>query len=285
MMNYIIVTPAYNEEDFIQRTIDSVINQKLKPKIWVIVDDGSTDNTAKIIRDYSAEYPWIRLVKNNKKEERASGSKVVRAFYLGYNEVKDENYDFLVKLDADLELPDNYFEEIAKHFIDHPDAGICGGHCLILENGKWIREKVAEYHVRGAFKAYRKKCYDDIGGILPVMGWDGLDELKAIYNDWKVDILPLDVSHFRKTGEASNTKKLYSNMGNAYYKMGFDTLSAVGRATAISFRDKNFVGGIYFKLAFFKALFKNEKKHVSNDEQKFIRRFQRKRIMSKIFKS
>lgn len=284
-MNYIIITPAYNEEKFIRKTIDSIVSQNLKPKIWVIVDDGSEDRTAEIIQSYAQQYPWIKLVQNLKKEERASGSKVVRAFYLGYETIKQEEYDFLVKLDADLELPNNYFAEIANHFKINPDTGICGGHCLIEENNEWIRERVAEYHVRGAFKAYRKECYKDIDGLQPVMGWDGLDELKAMYNKWKVDILPLDVYHFRKTGKASNTKKLYSNMGNAYYKMGFGSISAMGRMTAIAFREKNIPGGIYFKMAYFMALLKNVDKHVTKDEQKFIRQFQRKRIMSKIFKS
>lgn len=284
-MNYIIITPAYNEEKFIRKTIDSIVSQNLKPKIWVIVDDGSEDRTAEIIQSYAQQYPWIKLVQNLKKEERASGSKVVRAFYLGYETIKQEEYDFLVKLDADLELPNNYFAEIANHFKKNPETGICGGHCLIEENNEWIRERVAEYHVRGAFKAYRKECYKDIDGLQPVMGWDGLDELKAMYNKWKVDILPLDVYHFRKTGKASNTKKLYSNMGNAYYKMGFGSISAMGRMTAIAFREKNIPGGIYFKMAYFMALLKNVDKHVTKDEQKFIRQFQRKRIMSKIFKS
>jgi glycosyltransferase involved in cell wall biosynthesis len=284
-MEYIIITPAYNEAKFIHRTIDSIINQILKPKLWVIVDDGSEDKTAEIIIDYSKQYPWIKLVQNHKKEERASGSKVVRAFYLGFETVKEESCDFIVKLDADLELPQNYFEEIARQFKENPKTGICGGHCLIEEDGKWIREKVADYHVRGAFKAYRKNCYSDIGGLLPVMGWDGLDELLAMFNNWEVKILPLDVYHFRKTGKASNTKKLYSNMGNAYYKMGFGSVSAIGRMMAIAFREKNFMGGIYFKMAYFAALFRNVEKHVTKEEQKFIRQFQRKRIISKIFKS
>lgn len=110
-MKYVIITPAHNEEKYIKYTLDSVTVQTIKPAQWIIVDDGSTDTTAEIVQNYVKKYPWIKLIKNNPIENaRRGGTKVVQAFKFGYQALDEVDFDFIVKLDADLTLPPNYFE-------------------------------------------------------------------------------------------------------------------------------------------------------------------------------
>ena len=97
-MNYTIISPVKNEGKFIKNTLDSIVNQTVKPKEWIIVDDGSTDDTLEILKKYASKYNWIDIIENKThSEERAGGSKVVRAFYKGYDSIQEHNYDFIVK--------------------------------------------------------------------------------------------------------------------------------------------------------------------------------------------
>lgn len=117
-MNYVIITPACNELYHIKNILDSVVAQTIQPAQWVIVDDGSTDGTAHFVQGYVEKHPWIKLIKNSLHEaNRQGGAKVVRAVILGYQALDVTDFEFLVKLDADLTLPSNYFEEVSKSFI------------------------------------------------------------------------------------------------------------------------------------------------------------------------
>lgn len=181
MDNYIVITPAHNEESYIRFTLDSVVAQTSLPAQWVIVDDGSTDGTASIVRDYADKHPWIKLVKNSPHDtKRQGGGNVVRAFNYGYQALDITDFEFIVKLDADLTLPPNYFEEVGKSFLSEPGIGLCGGFLTAPSNGTWKNEGTASYHLRGAIKAYRKKCFDQIGGLVVTLNWDGIDEMKAM---------------------------------------------------------------------------------------------------------
>ena len=136
-MDYVIITPAKNEEKYIRYTLDSVVNQTLKPVEWIIVNDGSTDRTAEIVEEYVKKHVWIKLITIRKNEKRAPGSKVVRAFYSGYTKIK-KDYDVISKLDADLTLPINYFRKVIDSFQDEKKVGLCGGYCKINKKGKWM---------------------------------------------------------------------------------------------------------------------------------------------------
>src|SRR5690606_34713260 len=169
MMNYYIVIPTYNEQANICLTLDSILRQTLLPQKIVVVNDNSTDNTPKIIKSFADKFPIIELVNVQSKPIHLPGSKVIEAFNKGL-ETLDENYDFIVKLDADLILPENYFERIAQLFSENPRVGIAGGRAYLLNNGSWNLEKLTgNDHVRGAFKSYRKECFLEIGKLIPEM--------------------------------------------------------------------------------------------------------------------
>ena len=279
-MNYVIIIPAYNEEEFIGRTLESLCNQVLIPSHLIVVDDGSSDATPEIVMQYTKKYPWIHLVQKEK-SERSVGSKVVLAFNAGYESLpSDLDYEFIVKLDADLELPPDYFERVANLFNKYPDCGICGGYCVIPKDGKWIREKTAPMHIRGAFKSIRRKAFEQIGGFQPVMGWDGIDQIKLLFNGWKFGLIDSPVKHFRPTGNASNAKLLYQHMGEASYRRGYDLFLTGLAALKLTIRRKKPFVLIWYIRGFIMAWLKKESRHLNNAEIKFFKKLQYQRIFA-----
>ena len=165
MTNYVIVTPVKDEEDYIEFTIKSVINQTIKPDQWLIVDDGSIDKTKEIILHYSLKHKWIKYVEGGDQGERKAGIRHLKAFYKGYSRIDNPNWDFLVKLDGDLSFAEGYFERCFTYFEKNPKLGIGGGIILNMIEGKLVPEKHPLFHVRGATKIYSRDCWDDIGGL------------------------------------------------------------------------------------------------------------------------
>jgi len=278
---YVIVTPAHNEESYIRLTIDSVVAQTSLPTQWVIVDDGSSDGTANIIQGYVYKNPWIKLIKNFPHEvNRQGGGKVVRAFYCGYHVLDITDFDFVVKLDADLTLPSNYFEEVGKAFESEPAIGLCGGFLTAQFNGVWKKERSASYHLRGSIKAYRKKCFDQIGGIRPVDNWDFLDEMTAMYFGWEVKILALEVRHNRRTSTLINRGwKSSFNKGQTYYKDGYDLFLLTLRSVPFGLGTKPYLlSSVALILGFLSSCLTKPEKDVDAMLEKFIRKFQYNRI-------
>jgi glycosyltransferase involved in cell wall biosynthesis len=178
-MKYVMITPVYNEEKNIEITIKSVLQQTLLPQRWIIVDDNSSDSTYQIVDSYRKNYEWITLIKaprnhGQKGQFKGLHARAITPFNFAY-QFLDESFDFIVKLDGDLDLPSNYFCKISDTFIKYPDVGICGGYCVFYRDGKEYKEKSASYHVRGAFKSIRMECWEDIGGFVDIIGFDGLD--------------------------------------------------------------------------------------------------------------
>lgn len=280
-MNYIIITPAYNEEKYIRFTLDSVVKQSILPKEWIIVNDGSTDDTEKIVKEYLEKYYWIKLINNKSQHARSCGSKVIRAFNIGYNNIDYNEFDFIVKLDADLTLPANYFQEVSKTFLNNPKIGLCGGYCVNKKNNKLIKEESPNYHIRGAFKSIRKECWTDIGGFKEVLGWDGLDEMTAMFKGWETKNLNLAVIHHRPTASAYNRFALAKNHGIANYRNGGNVPLAFIRSCVRVFQKPYFIIGIGFLIGYFEAFLKKYNKYVDKDLAKFINNFHMKRILNK----
>lgn len=283
-MKYVIITPTKNEEKYIEYTLRSVCAQTLKPKEWIIVNDGSADRTAEIVEKYIESNSWIKLINNNTvNEKRSVGSKVVRAFYVGYDSLKNHDYDFIVKLDADLTLPKNYFEVVSEEFYSNKKLGICGGIIFYYnKNNRMIKEKVALYHVRGALKAYRKKCFEDIEGLKPVLGWDGIDEMTAMMKGWEIRILPLEVIHHRLTGKEGGLLKTRIKNGKGFYIIGYHPFFLLLRTIYKVLEQPYVIGSILTLLSFIKCYFDKNINHIDNKELiKFIRKKQIKRLLFK----
>ena len=220
-MKYYIIIPAYNEEAFMALTLQSLVEQTVLPSKIVVVNDNSTDRTAEIVISFLEKFPFISLVNKKSTAIHLPGSKVIQAFHEGEKHI-DDNYDIIVKVDADLIFPNNYFETIIKHFQSDSKIGMAGGFCYIEKNGDWILENLTDKdHIRGALKAYRKETYKQIGGLKPAMGWDTVDELLCKFYNWKVVTdESLHVKHLKPTGASYNKAARYKQ-GEAFYSLGY----------------------------------------------------------------
>ena len=278
-MKTLIITPAYNEEKFLQLTIDSVLNQNLLPVEWVIVDDHSKDRTSNIAKDAAKKHKWISYLKKEKKDNTGPGKAVMEAFYFGYDNKKVNNFDLIMKLDADIILPKNYISEISKRMKKNSKIGLCGGICLT--NG--VEERITNLdHVRGAIKCYRKKCFLEIGGLLKSMGWDTVDEHTARFFNWNVSVFPdLKVHHQRKTNfKFGYVKAGYIN-GKMLYSIRMDFFLMLTNFLKWSFRFPYIISGFSLFLGYMKSMMFFEKKIVSKELGFFIRDYRYKKIRQK----
>ncbi len=280
-MEYYIVIPAHNEEKFIALTLQSIISQTVLPKKIVVVNDNSTDKTADIVLEFAKKNQFINLINNTSETIHLPGSKVILAFQKGL-EILDNDYDFIVKLDADLILPNNYFETIIKHFKSDDRIGMVGGFCYIAKNNEWILENLTDKdHIRGALKSYRKATFKQIGGLKPAMGWDSVDELLCKFYNWKVVTdTSLKVKHLKPTGANYNTTARYKQ-GEAFYSLGYGFwITAIASAKLSILKRKPFLFVDYLK-GFWNAKLSKKPLLVSNEQAKFIRRYRISKMISK----
>ncbi|TWT93634.1 glycosyltransferase [Neorhodopirellula pilleata] len=222
-MNYALVTPAKNEEAFIEKALKSVVAQTVLPLRWVIVNDGSTDRTSEIVTSYQQRFPFIRLV-NRESGQHCFGSKV-NAFRAGYAELEDVSFDFIGNLDADIELPCDYYERLLAGFADDAKLGLSGGTRYDLCNGEFVKIRFSEFSIGGAYQLFRRECFDAIGGYLPLeMGGEDLMAcVMARQFGWRVctreDIL---VHHYRSTGTAQGSQmRLGFRTGKKNFLLGY----------------------------------------------------------------
>lgn len=281
--NYAVISPVKNEAKFIELTIESMIHQTIKPSVWVIVNDGSNDATESIVRKYTDTYDWIKLVNRPGDIVRKRGKGVVEAFYAGFNTLHQE-YDFIVKLDGDVSFDPDYFESLLRAFAANPRLGIAGGGLYEKRDGVTWKLNTAEYHVRGATKVYRRACFEAIGGLSPSMGWDGIDEWKALSMGWEVrSFLKLKFMHYRYTGAGTGYLKSFYEEGYGAYRMGYHPLFILARGLW-HMTDRPFVlGGAAMIWAYFAAWVRGEEWLVGPEVVHYIRRTQMKNLAGLLF--
>ncbi|MEW4925077.1 glycosyltransferase family 2 protein [Algibacter sp. 2305UL17-15] len=283
-MNFYIIIPAHNEAESIGLTLYSLVNQTLKPKKIVVVNDNSSDNTQSVVDGYAQKHDCISLVNCKSSDQHLPGSKIINAFYKGY-ETLDDNYDVICKFDADLIFPNNYLEQLALHFNKNDTLGMVSGFCYIEKNGDWILENLTRKdHIRGALKAYRKDCFLEIGKLKPSMGWDTVDELLAKYYGWEIlTDASLHVKHLKPTGISYNKASKYLQ-GEAMYKMRYGFFITLISALKLAYKKGKLSLFKDYMAGFFRAKKEKIEFLVSEDEGKFIRNLRWKGIMNKFQK-
>jgi len=282
-MNFYIVIPTHNEEAFIALTLQSLVEQTVLPTKVIVVNDNSTDKTQEIISNFANKYPFITLVNKKSDAIHLPGSKVIQAFQKGLESL-DENYDIIVKVDADLIFPSNYFETIINHFQSDSRIGMVGGFCYIEKNGEWVLENLTDKdHIRGALKAYRKETFKQIGGLKAEMGWDTVDELLCKFYNWKVVTdASLHVKHLKPTGANYNKTARYKQ-GEAFYSLGYGfTITAIASIKLALMKKKPLLFLDYIK-GFWKAKWSKKPHLVTEEQAKFIRKYRWRKIKEKLF--
>ena len=282
-MRFYIVIPAHNEELYIEKTLESLCNQTLKPKKVVVVNDNSTDDTEEIIKRFELNYDWISIIKLKSSNEHIPGSKIINAFYEGFNTL-DDNYDIICKYDADLIFEDNYLENLSKLFSENKKLGMASGFCYVEQNKNWVLENLTnKEHIRGALKAYRKECFRSIGGLRRSIGWDTVDELLTQFYNWEtITDENLKVKHLKPTG--ANYKKGSAYLqGEAMYKIRLRLLLTSLTGLKMALKKKNLNIYIEYIVGYFIAFFQQKSFIVNRKEGKFIRKHRYSGILKNLF--
>lgn len=282
-MKFYIVIPAHNEEDSIGLTLDSLVYQSLQPHKIVVVNDNSSDGTKKIVENYEEKYQFIKLVNTSSAQLHLPGAKIINAFYKGYKSL-DNDYDVICKFDADLIFPKNYLEQLAFHFNTNEKLGMAAGFCYIQKNEEWIIEGLTNKdHIRGALKAYRKECFNNIDKLKPSIGWDTVDELLAKFYKWQIKLDDsLKVKHLKPTGSTYNKASKHLQ-GEAMYKMRYGIILGILTGLKMAWGKKSLSYFFDYAVGYLKALFNKTDYIVTKEQGKFIRNYRWKGIRSKFF--
>jgi poly-beta-1,6-N-acetyl-D-glucosamine synthase len=276
----VIISPCRDEAKFVQLTLDSMVRQTYKPDLWIIVDDGSRDQTAAIVERYAARHPWIRLVRRERGGSRQLGPGVVNAFNFGLAAVGDAPFDVVAKLDCDLEFGAETLAAIMALF-DNPKVGMASGTTLLLLNGNLVSERFTSDHVPGQAKFYRRACFQDIGGLQRVYGWDIIDETDARRHGWRTFNDPKIVFiHHRLQGSSFGTFRGRIIWGQGAYAIGSHPLFALARGIFRMAEWPWLVGGLGFLWGFFISHFNPRLARITDpDLIRYLRWEQRYRLI------
>ena len=277
---YVIVTPCRDEAQYARRTLDSIVAQTLRPALWVIVDDGSRDATPAILAEYAAQHSWIRIVRREDRGGRSVGPGVIDAFYAGLDTVNTGTFEYLCKLDLDLDLPPRYFELLVERMRADPRLGTCSGTAWFQKaDGTLASEGCGPEMSVGMTKFYRRTCFEEIGGFVRAVMWDGIDCHRCRMLGWKAasfDDPALRFVHLRPMGSSQTSiwrGRLRHGSGQWFMGTGFTymTASALFRMTHRPF----VVGGIGMWAGWLSACLRGAPRYADRDFRCFLRRFQR----------
>lgn len=278
--NYILISPARDEEKYIMQTLESVVCQTITPSKWIIVDDGSSDKTPEIIESYRKRFDWINVLRIDRDTARQPGSPIVNAFNRGYDLIKDSEFDFVVKLDCDLRFAPDYFEKLLQEFEKDTRLGIGSGIYLEDHSTGWLPIKMPTYHTAGACKFMRKECFTQIDGFVAAKGWDTVDEIRAQMRGWRTrHFVDLHMYHLKNEGSGIGFVKTNAMHGEIYYLTGGSKLFFILKVLhRIVTGQPFFIGGFMVFYGYLRAALQGRKRLVTNEEAKFYSRLLNSRL-------
>ncbi len=262
-----------------RRTLDSVVAQTEQPTLWVIIDDGSTDDTPAILAEYAAAHDWIRIMPKPDRGHRSVGPGVIEAFYFGLDKINLEDFSYLCKLDLDLDLPHSYFESLMDRMKDNPRIGTCSGKAYFRgPAGDLISENIGDEMSLGMTKFYSVPCFQQIGGFVREVMWDGIDCHKARQLGWTPvswDDPELRFEHLRPMG--SSQQSIYTGRrrhGFGQYYMGTHPLFILASAINKMRHPPYVLGGLAMLQGYFGAWIRRVERHKDPELRRFISDYQ-----------
>lgn len=283
---YALVSPVRDEAEFIERTLDSVVAQTVRPLLWVIVDDGSTDGTTEIVQRYAIQHDWIRYVRRTSDKRRVGGG-VVLAFHQGLIVARQSGCEIVCKLDGDLILPPGYFEALLALMAADERLGSVSGKAYYPDagnpdasfDGPLVSEKIQDDVSAGATKFYRLKCLDDIGGLEVSVMWDGVDCYKSRMLGWRnysLDRRDLRFIHLRPMGSSDQNilvGRRRHGLGHWFIRSSFPFV-LVSIARRLSYRPV-VVGALAILQGYLNAALNGAPRIADRNVGRYIRRYQR----------
>jgi poly-beta-1,6-N-acetyl-D-glucosamine synthase len=278
---YLVVSPCRDEAKYMRRTLESVAAQSVPPTLWVIVDDGSTDDTPRILEEYAPRLPFLRVVRIGDRGQRAVGPGVVEAFYRGLEGVDLDGYDYVCKLDMDLDLPPRYFECLMQRMDAEPRLGCTSGKPWFHHprTGALVPEAIGDEVSVGASKFYRVACFREIGGFVREVMWDGIDCHRARMLGWIVESVEreeLRFLHLRPMG--SSQKGIWAGRvrdGFGQWFMGTSPLFMLARAAYRLPQHPVLTGSVAMLWGYLSSAVRRAPRHEDPEFRRFLRRYQR----------
>lgn len=278
--DYVIISPCRNEAEFMKHTLDSVVEQSILPRQWIIVDDGSTDATPEILKEYAEKYPFIKIVTRDNRGHRSVGPGVIEAFYHGYDTVDVSEFEFICKFDLDLDLPSRYFETLINRMNDNPRIGTCSGKAYFKDKstGKLVSEKCGNEMSVGMTKFYRRTCFEEIGGFVRQVMWDGIDCHKCRQLGWIAaswDDPELNFIHLRPMGSSQVgifTGRMRHGFGQ--YFMGTGLIYMTASSVFRMLHPPYFIGGLAMWWGYVKSMLQRKPRFDDKPLVEFIRKYQ-----------
>jgi biofilm PGA synthesis N-glycosyltransferase PgaC len=280
-LQYLLITPAKNEEAFIELTIRSVVDQTVRPVRWLVVSDGSTDSTNEIVSRAAQQHEWIELLRMPERTTRDFGGKAV-CFNTGYARLKHLPHDIVVSLDADITFGPDYFEFLLSKFAKDPLLGVAG--TPFAEDGVTYDYRFTSTdHVSGACQVFRRECFEAIGGYVPAEGGgiDVIAVLTARLRGWRTRTFTEKISHHhRPMGSANHRRKLISSFrfGQKSYRLGYHPVWQLFRTFYQMTRKPYVIGACADTLGYFWAMLCRVERPISTELVQFQQRDQMKRL-------
>jgi glycosyltransferase involved in cell wall biosynthesis len=278
--SYALVTPARNEAEHIRETCESVKAQKLKPLRWIVVDDGSTDGTADIVRKYQRQMAFLRVIERLDRGYDAVGGGVVEAFYTGLREL-DVGTSYIGKLDADITLDSDYYEQLIALMDVKENLGIASGQNYVRDsNGSLRIERRLPFHPVGGARLYRTHVFQEIGGLVKAAGWDTLDIVRTRMRGYDTrNYDDLRVVHLRALGTRGALRDGVLRRGRSAYLLGYSKLYFAARVGYFALTQRPRPLHAWWLLrGYLEVALKHEPPIASKAEREWLRHYQLRRL-------
>jgi biofilm PGA synthesis N-glycosyltransferase PgaC len=277
-IRYVLISPCRDEAVYMRQTLDSVINQSIRPDKWIIVDDGSTDDTPRILAQYAESHSWIEVITRSDRGRRAVGPGVIEAFYAGYDMINPDDFDYLCKLDLDLRLPPRYFEVLMERMTANPRIATCSGKAYIETDDGLVDERHGDDTSLGMTKFYRVSCFKAIGGFVREVMWDGIDCHRCRMHGWIAcswDEPQLRFIHLRPMGSSQHgVYRGRMRHGYGQYFMGTGFLFMLASAIHRMNQRPYLMGSLAMLWGWMKSAIQGKPRYEDVAFRKFLRRYQ-----------
>jgi biofilm PGA synthesis N-glycosyltransferase PgaC len=282
----LMISPVRNEAGHIELVAAGMARQTRPPDLWLVVDDGSTDDTLARLRRLEEEIPFMQVLSTPSGHTKDVGDRhavaaAPRAFNWALRTIDAEPYTYIGKLDGDIELPDDYFEQLLAQFDTDPELGVGGGVLVERAGGEWQMMPTAPGHVRGALKLYRRACFDAIGGLREHLGWDGVDETYARlrgYRTWSFDHIV--ARHHRVLGSADGILRARARGGQTHYVIGFSFPWILLKSLKQAALPPVGISGLAFIYGYIRAWHRSVPRIEDAEYRRFARQDERRRLVN-----
>ena len=285
----LVISPVRNEAEHIAQVAHGIANQTRQPSLWLVVDDGSEDDTPEILRRLAAELPFMRVVSpppdltNSETTDRLAIAAEARAFNYGLSTIDPETrrgFTHIGKLDGDIELRPDYYEGVLAEFARNPRLGLAGGRILELHGREWRAMAAATEHVRGALKLYTAECFDAIGGIRERLGWDGIDGALARMHGFETRSFDsIEALHRRHTGSAGGRLRGHARAGEVHWILNHGAAWTTLRAGKVARLEPRVASGAAFLYGYARAAARRVPRVEIDGYRSFVRSEQRQRMV------